>query len=183
MSETLPSGTDGQFAQSTRRFPPPDRSITHQVRAADAPRAFHPRCRSMTAARARRTRIRPARAAGQRGNETAHCRIGMAIKSAQINATRRTARRASHPQKPIPRCDGGADRRREQHRHALGLALVPGDDQALGIFKDLSVGCATGSCLFLGRLPALIIHLAAVEAHDRIVVECERESICWQIGL
>ena len=34
----------------------------------------------------------------------------------------------AHPQKPIARSDSGADRRREQHRHPLGLALVPGSD-------------------------------------------------------
>jgi hypothetical protein len=46
----------------------------------------------------------------------------------------------------------------------------------LGIFKDLSLGRATGSRFLLGRLPALIFHLALVETHSRIVAERHIES-------
>jgi hypothetical protein len=38
--------------------------------------------------------------------------------------------------------DGGTDRRREQHRHPLGLALVPDRNQLIGILKDLLFGGA-----------------------------------------
>jgi hypothetical protein len=51
------------------------------------------------------------------------------------------------------------------------LAFVPSTNQAFGILKQLSVGrAACGRFLFRG-LPALIFHLAAVEAHVRIVTE------------
>ena len=54
---------------------------------------------------------------------------------------------------------------REQHWHALGLALVPRRDQALGVLKHLSIGRASSGSFLLGSLPALILHFAAVEAH------------------
>jgi hypothetical protein len=41
----------------------------------------------------------------------------------------------------------------------------------------LSIGRATRCGLLLGSLPALILHLAAIEAHVRIVSEAGRESI------
>jgi hypothetical protein len=72
---------------------------------------------------------------------------------------------------PAPWSHGGADRRREQHRHSLGLALIPGGDQPLGILKHLGIGCSPGHSLFLGSLPALILHFALVEADSRIVAE------------
>jgi hypothetical protein len=50
--------------------------------------------------------------------------------SAEKEAARRRATDAqvgtAHPQEPIACRDRGADRWREQHRHALGLAFVPG---------------------------------------------------------
>jgi ABC transporter substrate binding protein len=68
-----------------------------------------------------------------------------------------------------------SDRRREQHRHSLRLTLVPSVDQPLGVFKHLSVGRAPcGGCL-LGDLTALILQLAAIEAHSWMVAEPARE--------
>jgi hypothetical protein len=46
------------------------------------------------------------------------------------------------------------------------LALIPSGDQALGILKDLRLGRAAPGGLFLGSLPALILHLTAVKAHN-----------------
>jgi hypothetical protein len=59
------------------------------------------------------------------------------IERAQIDRIYRPAARTAHPQEPMPRCDGGSDGGREQHRHARFLASVPGRDQAFGILKDL----------------------------------------------
>jgi hypothetical protein len=50
------------------------------------------------------------------------------------------------------------------------LALISSGDQALGILKDLRLGCAAPGGLFLGSLPALILHLAAIESHDGGIV-------------
>jgi hypothetical protein len=40
---------------------------------------------------------------------------------------------------------------------------IPGGDKALGIFKHLDIGRPTTGG-FLGGLPALILHLAAIES-------------------
>jgi hypothetical protein len=69
------------------------------------------------------------------------------------------------------RCDGSADCWRKQHRHSLGLALVPGCDQALGVLKHLNIRGATRGRFLFGCQPTLILHLAAVESHGRIVAE------------
>jgi hypothetical protein len=63
------------------------------------------------------------------------------------------------------------DRGRKDHGRAERLALIPGGDQALGILEHLGIGRATGCGFLLRSLAALILHLAAVEAHSRIVVE------------
>jgi hypothetical protein len=63
----------------------------------------------------------------------------------------------AYPQKPIARSDCGADRRREQHRHTLGLAVVPSGYQALGILKHLSIGRATAGRFLFSDLSALIL--------------------------
>jgi hypothetical protein len=50
-------------------------------------------------------------------------------------------------------CDhGGADCWREQHRHSLGLTLVPRRNQPLGIFKDLRIGRAPSGRFFVGLI-------------------------------
>jgi hypothetical protein len=49
------------------------------------------------------------------------------------------------------------------------LALVPGSDQALGILKHLGFGCAPGRGFPLRYFAALILHLAAVEAHSSML--------------
>ena len=64
----------------------------------------------------------------------------------------------------MPGYNGGADRRREQHRHPLSLALVPGTDQPLRVLEDLSLGRAAGGGLRVRFGLTLILHLAAVEA-------------------
>ena len=61
--------------------------------------------------------------------------------------------------------DGRADRRREQQRHPLGLALVPNGDQVVGILKDLLLGRATCGRFPRGSLPAPVLHFALVDAH------------------
>ncbi len=78
----------------------------------------------------------------KRGNEASHSRVAVTIERAKIDCVRGAASRAAYPQKPIPGGDRGADRRREQHRHALDLALIPGCDQALSVLKHLGIGRA-----------------------------------------
>jgi hypothetical protein len=48
----------------------------------------------------------------------------------------------------------------------LGLALVPGGHQLLGVLEDRSDG---GQRFLLGLLPAPVLHFALVESHGRIV--------------
>jgi hypothetical protein len=50
------------------------------------------------------------------------------------------------------------------------MASVPGGYQTLGILKHLSIGRAPGRGFLLRGVAALILHLAAVEAHDRTVL-------------
>ena len=52
------------------------------------------------------------------------------------------------------------------------LAFVPGGYQALGILEDLGIGRAPGRGFLLRGLAALIVHLAAVEAHAAGSSEC-----------
>jgi len=73
--------------------------------------------------------------------------------------------------------DGGADRRREQHGHVPGLAVVPCRNQGFGILKDLRIGRAALCRFLLGGLPALVLHPAAVEAHRGMVAERHRLSM------
>jgi hypothetical protein len=76
----------------------------------------------------RERRVRPAGAARERGNEACHRRVGMAVEHAQVDRVDRSASRAADPQEPIAGGDCRADRRRKDHGHPLGLALVPGGD-------------------------------------------------------
>src|SRR5271155_5706144 len=91
----------------------------------------------------------------------------MPIECTQVDGVDRSAGRTAYPQIPIARGDGRADRRGEQEGHALGLAFVPGRYQALSILEHLGVGRAMGGRLLLRGVAALILHLAAVEAHGR----------------
>jgi DNA-binding phage protein len=59
----------------------------------------------------------------------------------------------------------------KQHRHPLGLALVPCGHQLLGIFKDLTIGRAAASRFLLGLRPTGIIHFALVEAHGSGIMD------------
>ena len=79
------------------------------------------------------------------------------------------------------RGDCSTDRRRENHRHSLQLAFVPGADQPLGILKHLRIGCAACRGFLLGNLSAPIFHLSTVEAHGRIVAEPAYKSIDGKI--
>jgi hypothetical protein len=95
-------------------------------------------------------RVRPARPARQRRNKAGHGSIRMAVECPQIDRIDGPTRRAANPQKPIASGNGGADGRREQHWHSLGLSFVPNGDQALGVFKHLGVRRAPDSGLSLG---------------------------------
>jgi hypothetical protein len=54
----------------------------------------------------------------------------------------------------------------------MGAAPIPGHDQALGILEHLSIGRASGRGFLLRGFAALILHLAAVEAHAAGSSEC-----------
>ena len=77
----------------------------------------------------------------------------------------------------MPCRDGGADRRREQHRHVRLLPRVPCGDQALGVLEDLPAEGAPGLGLLRRRGRALAFHPALTEAHAPIVAEARRQSI------
>jgi len=79
--------------------------------------------------------------------------------------------RTAHPEKPIARGDRSADRRRENHGHPLGLALVPGGYQALGVLKHLGIGRAPGCRFPLRGFTLLTLQFSLVEAYARIVIE------------
>ena len=104
-------------------------------------------------------------------DEGRHGRATVPVERAEIDVAGGAAGRAARPQEPIAGRNGGADRRRKQHRHPLRLALVPHRDQVVGILKDLLFGRAARSRFLLCRLAAPILHFAAIESHGGIVVE------------
>jgi hypothetical protein len=110
-------------------------------------------------------RIGATRSARQRRDEARERRVVVPVDQTKIDRGFGTAGRAADPQEPVLCRDRRANRRREQHRHPLGLALVPGSDQALGVLEDLAIGCSPGGRLFLRGAAPLIFHLALVEAH------------------
>jgi hypothetical protein len=112
-------------------------------------------------------RIWPTRSAGQRGNEARHRRVGVPVERAEIDRLRRAARWAPHPKEPIARGRGGADRRREQHRHVPFLAGVPSRDQALGVLDDLPSERAPGLRRLRRGGGSFALHAALVKAHGR----------------
>jgi hypothetical protein len=57
-------------------------------------------------------------------------REGMAIDRPKIDGLGRAAGRTAHLQEPMPCLERAADRRQEQHRHALGLPFIPRCDEA-----------------------------------------------------
>ena len=59
------------------------------------------------------------------------------------------ASRTARTQNQWPAVRACANRRREQHRHPFGLAIVPYRNQLVGILKDLLFGRAACSCFFL----------------------------------
>jgi hypothetical protein len=65
----------------------------------------------------------------------------------------------------MPGSDGCANRRREQHRHALGLTLVPRRNRPLGVLKDLRAESTPRRGLLLGLALPRVFHLALIEAH------------------
>src|ERR1700722_6283941 len=113
--------------------------------------------------------IRPARSTRKRGRERRHGGAAVPIERPQVDVTGSAAGRGERSQEPIAGRDGGADRWREQHRHPLGLALVPNGHQLLGILKDLPLGRAARSGFLLGLLPAGILHFALVESHAGVL--------------
>jgi hypothetical protein len=91
------------------------------------------------------------------------------IERAKIDSLRGAAGRTAHPQEPVSASDRGADRWRKQHRHPVGLPLVPSGDQALGILEDPRFEFPARLGFLPGDVGPLIFHLALVEAHGRIV--------------
>jgi hypothetical protein len=84
-------------------------------------------------------RVRAAGSARQRRNEAGQRRKGMAVERPKIDGLGRTARRTAHPKEPMPCLESAADRRREQHWHALGLPLVPRSNDVALIAKSIIV--------------------------------------------
>ena len=64
---------------------------------------------------------------------------------------------------------------------ALGLALVPGGDQPLGVLEHLVVGRATGGSLCVRHGLSLGFHFAAVETHGRMVAGFSARST-WAVN-
>ena len=91
----------------------------------------------------------------------------MAIKPAQVDRLSAATARTPDPKIPMLRGNGGTDRRREQERRPLRLALVPFGHEAQGISPDLRIERALRRGLPLGLAAALVVHFAAVEAHER----------------
>jgi hypothetical protein len=87
-------------------------------------------------------RVRAAGSARQRRNEAGQRRKGMAVERPKIDGLGPTARRTAHPEEPMPCLESAADRRREQHWHALSLPLVPRSNETARVFEDLSLGSA-----------------------------------------
>jgi hypothetical protein len=80
-------------------------------------------------------RISSAMLVRDRRTSSANGAFGRHARQAQVDRVRGAASRTADPQEPIARGDGGADRRREQHRHSLGMARVPGSDQAAASWR------------------------------------------------
>jgi hypothetical protein len=90
-------------------------------------------------------RVRPAAATRQLWNERGHLRVAVPIERPQVDVADSAAGGAARPKEPIAGRDGGTDGRREQHRHPLGLTLIPGDHQPLGVLEDLAIRRAAHS--------------------------------------
>lgn len=73
--------------------------------------------------------------------------------------------------------DGGADRRREQHRHVRLLPRIPGRDQVPGVGQYLRPKSAPGLSFLCRHGRAVAFHPALTEAHAPIVAEARRLSI------
>jgi hypothetical protein len=89
--------------------------------------------------------------------------VAVPIDCAQVDVAGGAAGRTARPQEPIAGRDGGADRRGEQHRHPLGLALVPNRNQVVGVLKDLFFGRAARNGFLFGGLPTPVLHFALVD--------------------
>jgi len=103
---------------------------------------------------------------------------GVAIKGPQVDRLRGPAGRAAHPLEPMPRLERAADCRREQHRHALGLPLVPCRHEPASVFEDLRFRRKSSGRFLLGGFGASCFHLAAVESHGPIVIGFVVPSTC-----
>ena len=94
----------------------------------------------------------------------------------------RLAERPDGLLEPIAGHDGRADGQREQHRHSLGLALVPGGHQLLGIIEDLAIGRMARSRFLLGLLPAGVLRPALVEAHSGNIIRPNKDVLPLCVG-
>jgi hypothetical protein len=89
-------------------------------------------------------------------NVARHGHVAVTVERAQIDRVDGPARRAAYPKKPIPGSDGSADGWREQHRHSLGLTLIPSGNRALGVLEQLGFG-RPSSRRFLFRDAAALV--------------------------
>jgi hypothetical protein len=108
----------------------------------------------------------PTAAARERWDEAADRGPWVTIEGSKIDRLCCAACWTAHPKEPVPRLKSAADRRREQHRHALGLALIPCRYQATGVFEHLCLSRTPRGRFLLGRCSSPGLHLAAVESHD-----------------
>ena len=69
----------------------------------------------------------------------------------------------------MPRFESAVDRRREQHRHPLGLMFIPRGNEVVGVFENLRLGRALFCRFFFGSGGPPRLHLAAIEPHGRLV--------------
>jgi hypothetical protein len=114
-------------------------------------------------------RMLAAGSARQRRNEGGQRREGVAVERPKIDRMCRTASRTTYPKEPMPHLESAADRRREQHRHPLGLPLIPRRDKAAGVLEDPRLGRVLCGRFLFGGGGALRLHLASIEAHRRVV--------------
>ena len=126
-------------------------------------------------------RVRTTGTARQRWDEAANRGPWVAIEGPQIDRLGRAAGRTAHPKEPMPRLESAADRRREQHWHALGLPFIPRCDETAGIFEDLGLSRALRGRFLLGGCRALCLHLAAVEAHGADFAAAVRRESSGQV--
>jgi hypothetical protein len=90
----------------------------------------------------------------------------MTIEPAQVDGLSAAAGGAADVQVPMLSTDGGADRRREQQRGPLHLALVPFGHESERVDPHLGIESAPCRSLFLGLAPSLVLKFALIVAHS-----------------